>query len=128
MTIQANYDSAAWSQLPYYNVTAKLWVRSPETVQTENYVEDLFDIVIKEKCRLVQKNNPMQLQSKTVQSIAKSSGPHYGTSGSGTTTAPYQIEMFDRLQLDFSRTTYYPETASVNNEYYYSDPLSYNRC
>lgn len=72
VTLQASYDSGKWSDFPDYNVTAKLWVRSPETVQTENYVEDTFKIYIKEKCRLVEMNSAMSLTGQTVQSISKS--------------------------------------------------------
>ena len=51
--IDANYDLHKWSAASTYNITAKMWVRAPETVQYKNYVEDVFDIVIVEKCRLV---------------------------------------------------------------------------
>ena len=65
MTVDADYDTHKWSSWPNYNVTAKLWVSAPETVQTKNYVEDTFDIVIVEKCRLVEKANSMVATSQT---------------------------------------------------------------
>jgi len=63
MTIDADYDSHKWSSWPHFNITAKLWVSAPETVDAKNYVEDMFDIIIVEKCRLVEKANSMVVKS-----------------------------------------------------------------
>lgn len=91
VVIDANYDSHKWSAYPNHNITAKLWVRAPETVQTKNYVEDTFDIVIVEKCRLVKKVNSMNLKSMGIHSVTKSLGYHYDAAGSGTEADPYKI-------------------------------------
>ncbi len=68
----------------------------------------------------------MVVQNVPVQSVTKTSGGHYDAHGAGTESDPYKIEMFDRIRISMTTTTYGP--TNINAEYDYSDPRSYNRC
>ena len=46
-------DFATYDMLPWYNVTAKLTITSTNSVQTANYLEDNFVVIIVESCRQV---------------------------------------------------------------------------
>ena len=53
-TIDASYESHKWSAPPQYSIIAKLSVTAPETASANSYVAEEFEIIIQEKCRLVQ--------------------------------------------------------------------------
>ena len=76
--------------LPWYNITARLSVTSDHSVQTNNKVSDTFLITIVEKCRMVSIDTAMVLNSGLL----------------GTRGNPYTIDMWQRLDIPMTSTTY----------------------
>ena len=89
---------------PWFNVTARLWVRSTSSDQAEDdvYKVDEFLVSIVEKCRMVSLNAAMDVQ----------------VGGSGTSSSHYTIDLWQRLDMTLVMSTYNT----------YSSPNSLNRC
>jgi len=76
--------------------------------------------VLIERCRYVQIANKMVL---TGSSVVAPSG--VSASGVGTQANPYHVDLWDRISIGVTKTTYGPNTGATND---YSNPNSYNRC
>lgn len=70
--------------------------------------------MIREKCRLVTLNNKMVLTGSATTTPKGSTA-----SGTGSAADPYHIDMWDRITIPVTMTTYAGS---------YSNPHSYNRC
>ena len=114
-TIDPSYDSGKWSAKPYYSVIARFSVTAPETVSTKNYVFEEFEIQIWEECRMVAHLANMKLTG----SIASVTPQGSSAAGTGTQSDPYRIEMWDRLTIGMTATTY---------NVAHPTPNAYNRC
>lgn len=101
----ADGNYATYDADPWFNITARLSVTAHLSEQTNNYVEDIFDIYIVDKCRMVY----------------LTAAPTLGSGGSGTLSSPYVVHMWDLLNIPVT-------TFTADWGYGAIDPNSITRC
>ena len=93
----ATTDYSTYDMYPWYNITMRLSVETTESTESSDTIlYDSFDVIIVEKCRMVEIDTVMNVQQSA-------STSH---SGSGTSSSPLKVNMWDYIRSPVTATTY----------------------